>query len=213
VGHVTAAVSALVDQASAYLRSLSGPGIPDVLAGLDRWKSGPITNVDPHPNAMVAAHLTTALLNIPGRPGLASAIDAASPFLSWITYDLYDRTAIGEAFATGHAFAPVISEAGPVPAKDFELGLFLIAPHVFYRDHTHAAPELYAPLTGPHGWRYAPGDPLQWTPAHEPVWNEPFRPHAIKAGVVPFLCLYVWTASVNEAASVLAANDWAEIER
>jgi hypothetical protein len=208
-----ATISALVEQADAYLRSLSGPGLPDVLTGIRRWKAGSPGNIDPRSNRVVAAHLKTALLNIPGQPGLTSAIDDASPLLSWATYDLYDRAKIGEPFATGHAFAPIVGEAGPVPAEDFELGLFLIAPHVFYRDHNHAAPELYAPLTGPHGWRFSRRDPLHSKPAHEPVWNEPFRSHAMKAGAVPFLCFYVWTADVNAPASVLPADDWGEIER
>ncbi len=47
------------------------------------------------------------------------------------------------------------------------MGLFVIAPHVLYRDHAHAAPELYLPLTGPHGWRFAPG-PAQCPPAQCP---------------------------------------------
>jgi hypothetical protein len=54
---------------------------------------------------------------------------------------------------------------------------------------------------------------LHSKPAHEPVWNEPFRSHAMKAGAVPFLCFYVWTADVNQPASVLPADDWGEIER
>lgn len=207
------AIRDLIAKAGHYLRSFSGPGIIEVHAGLDRWQSGSLSPVASRHNPVVSAHLANAIGNIEHQPALASSIAAAAPHLPWVTYDLYDPAAIGEAFATSHAFAPIISEAGPMLAQDFELGLFLIAPKIFYRDHNHAAPELYAPLTGPHGWRFAPGDSLQWKPAHEPVWNEPFRPHATKAGAVPFLCFYVWTANVNEPATVLPASDWAAIEQ
>ena len=101
---------------------------------------------------------------------------------------------------------------GPFAAHDFDLGLFLIAPDVLYRDHRHAAPELYAPLTGPHGWRFGTGRPLIVKPAHQPVWNPPNQPHLTKVGRVPFLCLFVWTKDVNKPADVIAANDWAMLE-
>ena len=60
-----------------------------------------------------------------------------------------------------------------------------------------AAPELYAPLTGPHGWRFAPGRPLIVKPAGEPVWNPPLQPHLTKVGPHPFLCLFAWTRDVS----------------
>lgn len=138
--------------------------------------------------------------------GLADAIRAAAPWLAWMTYDRYPQAEIGPAFAQGHAFAPVAT------GSDFELGLFLVAPGVFYRDHAHAAPELYLPLTGPHGWRFAPGGALDWQPARTPVWNPPHRPYAVKVGDVPFLCLYAWTADKELPAYVLAAPDWDALE-
>ena len=76
----------------------------------------------------------------------------------------------------------------------------------------HKAPELYAPLTGPHGWRFGPGLPLDIKAAHVPVWNAPQRPHLTKVGPVPFLCIFCWTRDVNDTAVVLPADDWAVLE-
>jgi hypothetical protein len=73
-----------------------------------------------------------------------------------VTYDRYPRAEIGARFLQGMPLPRSWGRA-PFAARDFDLGLFLIAPHVLYRDHHHAAPELYAPLTGPHGWRFGPG--------------------------------------------------------
>jgi Dimethlysulfonioproprionate lyase len=112
----------------------------------------------------------------------------------------------------GHAAALIVGEGAPFEARDFDMGLFLIAPHVLHRDHNHAAPKLYAPLTGPHGWRFGPGTPLQVQPAHQPVWNPPFQPHLTKVGPVPFLCLTVRTRDVAQRAQVLPADDWAKLE-
>ncbi len=148
---------------------------------------------------MVDAHLAAALDQLrTTHPSLAAAIAAGAPLLDWITYDAYPRAEIGEAFASGHAFASLAGGGAPLAAQDYDLGLFLIAPHVLYRDHCHKAPELYAPLTGPHGWRFGPGLPLSLRPAHDPVWNDPFQPHLTKVGPVPFLCIFGWTRDVND---------------
>lgn len=206
-------VRALVDEADRYLATLPGPGVTEVRVLLSRWRDGPVTQPPPKPNAVVETHLAPALEALAAdRPALAGAIAAAAPHLDWITYDGYPPEDIGAAFARGHAYCSVIGEEAAIPARDFDLGLFLIAPHVLYRDHAHAAPELYAPLTGPHGWRFGPGRPLVVKPAHRPVWNPPFRPHLTKVGPVPFLCLFGWTKDSMAPAHVIPSADWPELE-
>ena len=100
----------------------------------------------------------------------------------------------------------------PFPPATLTLASFSSPPHVLYRDHHHAAPELYVPLTGPHGWRFGPGRPLVVKPALLPVWNPPQRPHLTKVGPTPFLALYGWTRDVQAAASVIPATDWPALE-
>ncbi len=209
-----AALRTLVDAADHYLATLPGPGVTDVRAGVATWRAGPVTPAgNMTANPVVAAHLSAALTRLsPEQPALAQAIAEAAPALDWLTYDRYPPAAIGAAFAAGHAYARIIGDGAAIPASDFDLGLFLIAPHMLYRDHCHPAPELYAPLTGPHGWRFAPGAPLVMKVAHEPVWNPPGRPHATKVGAVPFLCIYGWTRDVDLPARVIPAGDWPEIE-
>ncbi|MEZ5885412.1 MAG: hypothetical protein R3D56_00705 [Paracoccaceae bacterium] len=73
-----------------------------------------------------------------------------------------------------------------------------------FTDHRHKAPELYVPLTGPHGWRFGVDRPLTILPAHRPIWMEPFQPHLTKGRARPFLCLFVWACDVNDPAEVLA---------
>ncbi len=213
-----ALLAGLLDEADRYLSGLTGPGIAEVRAGLVGARGatmtpGPSTSA-PTARAVVDLHLAQALAALAddGHLSLASAIAAAVPHLGWVSYDSYPRDGIGAAFADGHAFCSLVGEGAPFPAREFDFGLFLIAPHVLYRDHAHPAPELYAPLTGPHGWRFGPDRPLVVRPAHLPVWNPPLRPHLTKVGPVPFLCLFAWTADVNEPAMVLPADDWAKLE-
>lgn len=199
-----ARIALLVAEADRYIATLPGPGVPEVRAGLAAAVPAP---PETRANGIVEAHLSGALASLTEtHPTLAAAIAGAGAHLPWITYDQYDRAKIGEAFATSHAFAPLAT--GP----DYELGIFLIAPHVLYRDHAHAAPELYAPLTGPHGWRFGPGTALTVRPAHVPVWNAPHQPHGTKVGPTPFLCLYGWTRDVASPAYVIPADDWPALE-
>lgn len=195
-----------------YVLTLDHPGAAEVRAGLPA-DPGPAQVMLWQENAVVSAWLDPALeLVAKDQPDLAVALRAAMGDLKWITYDAYPRDEIGDDFANGHAYAAIMGGDAPFQRQDFELGLFLIAPHTLYRDHHHAAPELYAPLTGPHGWRFGTGRPLILKPAHQPVWNPAHQPHLTKVGAAPFLCLWVWTRDVNEIAQVIPADDWPELE-
>jgi hypothetical protein len=192
------AVGALLAAAMRHLRALPGEGPAEVLSALATCRAvAPALSANP----VVAAHLPAALRAT--APAMADAVALAAPWLAWTTYS-YPDPRIGPRFPQAHAFAPLASGA------DAELGVFLIAPRTLYRDHAHAAPELYAPLTGPHRWRFAPDAPF--TEGSDPVWNPPHRPHAILAGDVPFLCLYGWTRDISELAYMVPATDWAAHE-
>ncbi|MGL4280401.1 MAG: dimethylsulfonioproprionate lyase family protein [Albidovulum sp.] len=207
-----AALAHLRDEAARYLAGLPGEGAAEVRLGLMRAR--PAENppaAAPHP--VVETFLGQALALVERtHPALALAIAAAAPHLPWTTYDRYPPAMIGDSFSRLHAFASLAGESAPVHEMNYDFGVFLIAPHVLYRDHRHLAPELYAPLTGPHGWRFAPGAPLVIKPAHDPVWNDANQPHLTKVGPNPFLCFFGWTADVNAAAEVIPAPDWAELE-
>lgn len=207
------AVRGLLDEIDVYLGGLAGPGIAEARVGLGAWQGGPVTPGGGRGNAIIARWLEPALAQLrPTHPTLAAAIAEAAPFLDWGTFDAYPLDAIGRDFAGGHAAASIIGEAACIPALDWDMGLFLIAPHVLYRDHRHKATELYAPLTGPHGWRFGTDLPLTVLPAHRPVWNDPFVPHLTKVGPTPFLCIFAWTRDVNAGAEVVPASDWPALE-
>jgi hypothetical protein len=193
-----------------YLFALDHPGAEEVRASLPP-EPGPLRAMTPRPNPVVEAWLGPALAAVQGADPLRQAIAAARDRLDWITYDGYPPEEIGAEFAGGHAFASILGGDAPFPAMDVDMGLFLIAPGVLYRDHRHLAPELYAPLTGPHGWRFGTGRPLIAKPAHRPVWNPPLAPHLTLVGRVPFLALFVWTRDVDNLAEVIPADDWAEL--
>jgi hypothetical protein len=206
-------IAALFTEIDRYLSAMSGAGIAIVRQGIAQAQQATITPQTVTRNSVTALHLDAALVSAQTTdPALANAIREAEPFLNWTTYNGYDPRLIGEDFPKNHAFTSIIGADAPIFADDFDLGLFLIAPHTLYRDHKHQAPELYAPITGPHGWRFAPDTPLQIMPAHHPIWNEPNTPHLTKVGPVPFLCIFVWTRDVDAIAEVVPATDWATLE-
>lgn len=185
------AIRILVDEVDGYFAALSGAGVAETRAGLSVWRNGPVTPRAATANLVVDRWMADALTDLAlTHPALAGAIRAARPHLNWLTFNGYPVGDIGAAFASGHAYASILGEDAAIPAIDWDMGIFLIAPHMLYRDHSHQAPELYAPLTGPHGWRSGPEKPLVITPAHRTVWSDPFVPHLTKVGPVPFLSLY-----------------------
>jgi len=202
----------LYSAARDYLLTLDHPGAAEVRASLPA-DPGPEQARPARTSAIVDRWLRPALdaMDDRHRP-LAQAIGDAAGRLDWAPYSGYPLAEIGPYFPNGQAAGSIMGAPAPFAAQDIDLGLFLIAPNVVYRDHNHAAPELYAPLTGPHGWRFGPDRPLVIKPAHEPVWNPPHQPHLTKVGAVPFLCLYVWTRDVAELAKVIPASDWPELE-
>ena len=204
------AIRNLVGEIENYLAGLNDPRIAAVLGGIDQWARGPVRRV--RSRTLPVCHHLDRSLETMGGTSLAKAISEARAFLHWVSYDAYPREDIGARFADNHAFASIIGEGCAVEAADFDLGLFIIAPNLFYRDHHHAAPELYAPLTGPHGWRFNPGDPLVWKEAHEPVWNRAWQPHATMTGETPFLGIFCWTQDVGVPAKIIPSPDWPKLE-
>ncbi len=207
------AIPAFLDEIDNYLAGFPEPGVALVQAGIEKYLHGDLHAVAGEDNAVVSAWFQRALDVIaPSAPLLATSLARVLPELAWITYDGYDESEIGADFARNHAYASIIGDTSPLYAQDFDFGLFLIAPQVLYRDHCHAAPELYVPLTGPHGWRFEPNAPLSIKPAHEAIWNEPGQSHLTKVGPEPFLSLYCWTSDNDKPAAVVPATDWDELE-
>lgn len=212
-GNAREGIWTLVEEIDRYLARMPGPGIAEVRSGIARAHGKAVQPKIVSSNAVVETHLPSALGILSGTHSeLASAIGGALPWLRWVNYSAYPLDEIGEGFASNHAFASILGDGSLIDAHDFSLGLFLISPHVLYRDHSHPAPELYAPLTGPHGWRFQPNGQLSMLDAHQPVWNEPNQSHLTKVGSTPFLCIYCWTKDVDESAVVRHASDWAELE-
>ena len=199
------ALPRLMQEAMATLAPLRCPGAAELRRLLARRDDTPLP-CRAHTLPVITRHLVAALTALSAtRPALAAAILSASPQLHW-------RPDGGSPDPEGPALCTLMGKDAPFPADDAEFGLILIAPHGMQRDHCHAAPELYLPLTGPHGWRFGPDRPLICKPAREPVWIDAHRPHLIKAGATPFLALYGRTREAQSPTHTLPASDWPVVQ-
>jgi hypothetical protein len=206
----------LLTECDAYLAEFDGPGIAETRNGLsDALIAGPTQNCHRRSGAdnPVASDLLGTTLDSLSKthPVLAGSIADCADHLRWESYDAYPASDIGADFATSHAFAELIGPGCPFEAEDFNFGLFLMRPHLLYRDHAHPAPELYVPLTGTHGWRFGVKAPLLQIGPHVPIWNAANEPHMTKTGAEPFLSLYCWTRDTSLPARVLPAPDWDDL--
>ncbi len=138
-----------------------------------------------------------ALSSIRRKPliPIREAIIDALPLINWNTDDgtFYDEYSdIGEQYLNGNMNTELIGpKNGNFWSPDCRLGLFLLEPEILYKDHKHAAPELYLNLTNGTYWRF---EDKIWTEnkAGSIIYNKPFRPHAMKVNKEPFLSIWCW---------------------
>jgi hypothetical protein len=136
---------------------------------------------------------------------LAAALAGLEDELHWRHTPGYSDAAMGQpGFMDNYAHAEIIGPHGCFPGDDFRLGLLLLGPKLHYRDHYHAAPELYWLLTGPSDWKRGAGG-FVTRQAGETIWHRPHVMHATRTHDRPLLALWVWTREVGAAATLVQA--------
>ena len=100
---------------------------------------------------------------------------------------------------------------GHFKSKELKLGLFLLEPKIFYKDHKHEAPELYINLTSGTKWRFNNSD-WKSKSAGSIIYNEPYKVHAMKVGKEPFLSVWCWPKNSSKKCMLVPKNDWFELE-
>ena len=105
----------------------------------------------------------------------------------------YDKNSnIGQEYFGGNMNTELVGpKNGNYWSADCRLGLFLLEPEIFYKDHKHEAPELYINLTNGTYWRF---EDKVWTEKKSAsiIYNKPERIHAMKVNNQPFLSVWCW---------------------
>ena len=194
-------------------------GVTEVLTCLNQYLDNSHTALAeipilPDERATLLDHSIASISN-PALQSIAEQIRLARNRLTWrVDCGLFypKEVDVGQGYRDGNMHSELIGPNGCVfRDDDFSLGLFMLAPKTLYRDHSHAAPELYFNLTGPCGWRFDKGCWHDFA-SGSLVWNPEGLAHAMRTYDRPLLSFYSWTRNANSLCRVVPADDWQEIE-
>ena len=170
------------------------------------------SNNPPKKNALLKALQT---INNPSLISIKETINFSLESLRWnIDNGLYyDKDCdIGNDYLCGNMNTELIGPVnGHFKSKELKLGLFLLEPKIFYKDHKHEAPELYINLTSGTKWRFNNSD-WRSKSAGSIIYNEPYKVHAMKVGKEPFLSVWCWPKNSSKKCTLVPKNDWFELE-
>ena len=170
------------------------------------------SNNPPKKNALLKALET---INNPSLISIKETINFSLESLRWnIDNGLYyDKDCdIGNDYLCGNMNTELIGPVnGHFKSKELKLGLFLLEPKIFYKDHKHEAPELYINLTSGTKWRFNDSD-WKSKSAGSIIYNEPYKVHAMKVGKQPFLSVWCWPKNSSKKCTLVPKNDWFELE-
>jgi hypothetical protein len=185
----------------AIRRSLKGEAAAPVKARLATQDLSPAAMIEPAPQRLpVTRYLPECVAaSMFMNPDVAAALAEIEEFLHWRQNPNYSDEVMGAGYMDNYAYAELIGRKGFFAGDDFLMGLLLLGPGIHYRDHHHAAAELYWLLTGPSEWRRSMGD-FELRHAGDMIWHEPHIVHATRTGATPLLAVWAWARDVNEPA-------------
>lgn len=195
----------LVGAIARGLAARQAEGVAEVLSRLADQNVGARAFREPEPRGLaVLSHLPqcigeTLLLD----PDLAAAIAAVEDSLRWLQSSTYTDAVLGEGFTANYGWAEIIGPDGFFPGADFRLGLLMLGPNRYYRDHYHPAPELYWPLTSASLWS-RDGGALAEKPQGAVIWHPPMILHATATVEAPLLTVWCWTRDADTPAKLTA---------
>ena len=109
---------------------------------------------------------------------------------------------IGDDYLNGNMNSELIGpKNGLFRSDDFRLGLFLLEPDIFYKDHMHEAPELYVNLTNKIFWRFNFSNWIE-KKSGDIIFNKPFEVHAMKVNEIPFLSIWCWPKNSSKKCKI-----------
>ena len=117
--------------------------------------------------------------------GLASLANQ----LTWgQTYSAQD---FGAGFLEKYGWTEFIGLRGPIASERLACGVLFLGPQLEYSRHSHAAEEIYVPLTGQTLWQCGDQD---WAcrPPGLPIYHASGVPHAMRTESAPLLAIYLW---------------------
>ena len=148
---------------------------------------------DVPPPATVTERLPSLLANVTASP-LADLLRPLAGQLDW--YQIFEQGYAPDSLSNGMMAGQVIGGRGLLQSRDYYFGLFLVAPHVTYPLHQHAALEIYCVLTGEVSIRHGRDKPPMRITAGGHSVTPPYQVHELQTGESACLMAYGWTGDL-----------------
>ena len=113
---------------------------------------------------------------------------------------------IPDDIASHMAVCEIIGPTGQIKHETVRAGLLFQASNITYPRHSHAAEEIYFPLTGPVDWQI---ENTYWCQkeAGNFIHHLPYQPHAIRTGKTPLLTIWGWSGDIDsDSYNILSTN-------
>ena len=190
----SAALSRFLEAAGDTLAELTETGTPagdaaERIFGALAASAGTIapSEADPPPACRYLKAALDRAREVTPIASLAAAFSDLVPELTWRRRP--GAEAHGERFRDGHANTEIVGPGALERRSDVLVGASLVAPGVRYIDHQHPPEEIYIVMSEGEWYRegkgwYVPG-------AGGTVYHPPNVVHAMRAGAVPLLAVWV----------------------
>jgi len=180
--------------------ALAEPAAPEIARFLAAWPTACRTRAVA-PSALAVLHwLEAAVEHAPPGPlaALAQAVGAAAGALAW--RQSYRPGEVAPAFLDRYGWCELLGRTGPIPCEELSGGLLLLGPRTHYPPHSHAAEELYVPLSGVAAWQRGSAD-FAWRSPGDYIRHASGEMHSMRTADAPLLALYLWRgAGLGETA-------------
>jgi hypothetical protein len=185
-------------------------GFARLMRSIDPMSDWPDRNVSPE--RLPVCRFWDGALDAGARSAaepLSSALRALGPLLSWTQNPNYRRQPPGPAFLENYGYAVIAGPADGPPGLALDprvaVGVLLLGPGTLYPLHEHPAVEIYCPVTGDAEWWRGNG-PWRREPAAAVIYHAPKARHAMRAGLLPLLAVYIWRGDLATHARLSPAG-------
>ena len=171
-----------------FLKNLNDPHLDSFLAN---W---------PAPNCITRSVRPRSLPVLSWMPAAVKATGKQTEFLvgrlaflaNQLTWgQTYSAQDFGAGFLEKYGWTEFIGLRGPIASHRMACGVLFLGPQIEYPRHSHAAEEIYVPLTGQTLWQCGDQEWVYRTPGL-PVYHASSVWHAMRTESVPLLALYLW---------------------
>ena len=134
-------------------------------------------------------------IDTPSEPRLMDLYKAISQSGADLVWRRPGFGKIPEAIANQMAVCEIIGPTGQIKNQTVRAGLLFQAPNITYPRHSHAAEEIYFPLTGSVAWQVEDAIWCQYE-AGSFIHHLPYQPHAIRTSKTPLLTIWGWIGDI-----------------